>query len=585
LTTKRLAIRGVIFNWFTFVCQIAIVFVTTPILVRELDMDGYGIWTIVMSFTAWYVLADFGLRGATVKFISQYEAEEDYDSINHVIVTTIGTYLVFSCVLMCVASVIAWRFPHFFDTAQQDPTTIRWVVMLSAAAVAINLLGQIFDAVLVAHKRFDLSNLGNLSTQVLQAALMVTALLSGEGLFAMAIIVVFVACVNQLYRYIMARRILPQISLNPKNFDKPMLKQLVHFGGLSAISVMARQGSMPLSNLLVGKILGVTLVPFFSIAGQLAEYGARLATGVAGPLMPVASQLNTLGREKILRRAFTLGTKTLLAMGCIMGIVLVSVGTPLLEHWMPSDLKQSGGLGNAASFALQSYPILCVLVPAYILRMIGMGSRSILMGTHRVKYLGMVGIIDITISMSVGITLLLIWRRPVGMAWGLLIGQIVTGGCLMPVAAARAVGVTLGQFIVQIFWPAFRSILPVALVGYAVWYGNKHTEAYAAASTWQVVLQALGIGLVGALSMFLLAFDQSLRNDILAAFISKKFLNAPLGQFLMKLPVGKQLLVPLLTHTGRGKVPPEESHAEATDDKSTATTEPATTEPAADRGT
>jgi len=550
LTTKRSAIRGVIYNWITYLSQIVIVFYATPIYVRELGLERYGVWTLIMSFTAWYVLADFGLRGAAVKFISQFEAEDNHRAIDQVVVTAIGIYLVFTPILMLVAGAVAWYFPTWFPTETQTDSTVRMVVFVSAGAVAVNLLGQVFDAALMALRRFDLVNIGALGSQVLQATLIVIAVQNGRGLLTMSAIVFGVTCLNQLYRFVMAYKVLKGISLRPSNFCKDLLWKLGCFGGLSSIQIIAREGAMPLGNLFIGKILGVTLVPFFSIGGQLADYGARLATGVAGPLMPVASQLDTLGREKILRRAFTLGTKTLLAMGLIMAIVLISVGYPLIMYWMPDDLKKGG---NIADFAGETYPILCILLPAYVFRMVGLGSRSILMGTNRMYFLGVLGLIEIILTVTVGLGLLRYMDWAGGMALGILVAQFITSGTAIPIATARVVDVSFGKFLQTIIWPAFSSAMPVAAAGCAVWYFNNSGGPLAAQNVYHVIFQALGIGLIGALSMFFLCFDQHLRNDILSSFIGKKFLKSPTGSLLLALPISKQLLTPLLTHTGRGK--------------------------------
>lgn len=565
LTTKRLAIRGVIFNWLTYLSQIAIVFYATPIYVEILGTNLYGAWSVIMAFTAWYLLADFGLRGAATKYIAQFEAEEDHESVNQVIVTTIGIYLVFTSILMVVVSAIAWFSAESFSSSHITPTTIRWIMLLSAGAVAVNLLGQIFEAALMAVKRFELVSLGALLSQILQAALMITALKMEHGLFAMAVIVLFIACITQVYRFVVAKRVLPELSLNPRHFNKQSMWKLTHFGGLSSIQIAARDGAVPASNILIGFALGTVPVAFFSIGAQLAEYGARLATGVAGPLMPVASQLDTLGRDKILRRAFVLGSKTLLAMGLVMGVVFYAIGFILVETWLPDVGDENL---TSTQIAEATYPVVLILVPAFVLRMVGMASRSILMGTNRMGFLGKTGILEIALTMLVGISLLYATGAANGMALGIFAAQVVVSGLLLPVAGARTVGLSLAEYCKLILWPALSSAIPVALAGYAVWYCNNYTEALRAPNKYFVIMQAGCIGVVGAASMFMLCFDQHLRNDILSAFIGKKFLNSPAGKTLMKLPIGKQFLTPLLTHTGRGK--PEPAATQEADSESAA---------------
>ena len=564
MTTKRSAIRGVIFNWIAYLSQIAIIFVATPIYVGQLGLELYGVWSVIMAFTTWYLLADFGLRGAATKYIAQFEAEEDHESVNQVVVTTIGIYLVFTTIMMLIVSCIAWFSAESFSSNQVTPTTIRWIMLLSAAAVAVNLLGQIFEAALIGVRRFALVSLGSLLARLLQAGLMITALLSGNGLYAMSVIVLFVACLTQVYRFVVAKKVLPEFSISPRHFNTDLMWKLTRFGGLSSIQIAARDGATPASNILIGFMLpGTAPVGIFSIGAQLAEYGARLATGVAGPLMPVASQLDTLGRQNILRRAFTLGSKTLLSMGYIMAVVFISIGFILIETWMP-DVGKGNENMTSTEIAEAAYPIVCILVPAFVLRMLGMASRSILMGTNRMTFLGKIGLLEMTLTIGVGLSLLYQTREATGMAWGIFVAQVIVSGLLLPVAGARAVGISFGEYGKMILRPALSSAIPVVAAGYAVWYCNNQTATLRAPNVYFVVLQAMSIGVVGAASMFFVCFDQHLRSDILSSFLGKKFLSSPTGVLLMKLPIGKQVLTPLLTHTGRGKPDPAPDEEDAT---------------------
>ena len=63
MSDKKLAIRGVVFNWLGRASSLVIAFVVTPIIVTNLGNGNYGVWSLLMAFASYYGLMDLGLLG------------------------------------------------------------------------------------------------------------------------------------------------------------------------------------------------------------------------------------------------------------------------------------------------------------------------------------------------------------------------------------------------------------------------------------------------------------------------------------------------------------------------------------------
>src|SRR3990167_1601868 len=111
MSTARLAIRGVVFNWLGRVCAIAIAFVVAPIVIHGLGEEAYGVWVMVMSLSAYYGFSNLGFHAAGVKYISQFEAVDDAESVNQVIVTMLAAYLPLAAIVFVVAVGVAFAAP------------------------------------------------------------------------------------------------------------------------------------------------------------------------------------------------------------------------------------------------------------------------------------------------------------------------------------------------------------------------------------------------------------------------------------------------------------------------------------------
>src|SRR6476620_1806717 len=83
--TSRLATNAV-FSVVAWLLPIAIGFFTTPILVRGLGNESYGLYAAVTGFMAYSF--SFGIGKIAAKYVAEYRASGESDKINPVISAT-----------------------------------------------------------------------------------------------------------------------------------------------------------------------------------------------------------------------------------------------------------------------------------------------------------------------------------------------------------------------------------------------------------------------------------------------------------------------------------------------------------------
>src|SRR2546425_12295303 len=70
--------RSVALNWIALVISIGVAFFLSPFVVHRLGNVAYGLWTLVISMTAYMGLLDLGLRGAVTRFVSKHHALREH---------------------------------------------------------------------------------------------------------------------------------------------------------------------------------------------------------------------------------------------------------------------------------------------------------------------------------------------------------------------------------------------------------------------------------------------------------------------------------------------------------------------------
>lgn len=509
MSIKQLAIRGVAFNWIGRVCSFAIAFVLTPILVHSLGDEGYGLWSIVVSLTSYYALADLGLRGAGVKYIAYYHAKSDWCSVSKVMATSIAIYGILALAVLLLALLTALVFPWCFAIGSEPAGNVRWVVFLTGLSVSLTMFGQVFSASVAALKRFDLANMGSVVAQLVQGGMMVLVLKMGGGLVAMSAVIVVVGLARQCSLFFFSRRLMPGVSFGPAFFDAGMLRPLFRFGLLNVLQTVAQSTAKSAGNLILGLILGPASVTFFDIAQRFVIKLETLGGSVTGVLMPVASSLDALDRRTSLVQGFLLATRSLLVLAVTLATVLICFGKPLIDFWI------------GAGYSGQAYPVLCLVATGMIFQMPSRCTRSVLTGLDQVHLVAQASVLEMTLTIVLGTALTALWGIR-GMAYGILATQIIVAGFLLPWFAWTAMGVPFRLYLQQGIVPGLIAALPstVLTVALAQWL--------AAVSLWDLAARTGVAILLSAMTAWFVCFDCGLRRDILRSF----GLKLPVPRFL-----------------------------------------------------
>lgn len=100
---------GVLWNWAGVALNIAIGFLISPIIVRKLGSERYGIWMLVFSLVEYLWLFDLGFNTAVTQFVAKYRARNEPDQINRVINTGLLYFCAVASLFALATLLVAWR--------------------------------------------------------------------------------------------------------------------------------------------------------------------------------------------------------------------------------------------------------------------------------------------------------------------------------------------------------------------------------------------------------------------------------------------------------------------------------------------
>jgi O-antigen/teichoic acid export membrane protein len=418
--------------------------VLTPFLIAGLGTEGFGIWTVVGSLVWYRDILEFGFAAATPKYVAEYSANGDHAKLRDSIATSFWLLAIPGFVALLLGLGFAAVFPDLFGVSDDLRTASQVLVVIVTVDLALAMPGDAFSGVLAGLQRYDLMNGTFVVVGIGQAIAIAIVLIAGGGLVALGISTVAISGVGQIWRFFLAKRLVPELSLSPRRIDRNFVKP---FAGLS-VWLGITQISMLILNrvdtMIVGAVVGVGAAGIYSVGQKLTTTIGQFSEPVAEVFYPHSSELAAQSDRPGLRQSLVTGTRIQFAVAAPLALVLAILAMPGIEAWVGS------GFDDAAT-------VVAYLAGTVAIWAITNTGIAMLMGTGHAKGPGLIRAGEALLNFALSVTLASIMGLE-GVALATLIAAVVANlGFLLPYVS-RNIGVRLPSLIT----PLLLAHLPAA---------------------------------------------------------------------------------------------------------------------------
>jgi len=485
VTKKRFAVN-VVMNWTATAVNMIVPFFLTPFVVHHLGSTAYGVWILAVSTTSYLGLLDLGLRSAIIRYVSKAHAQSREVESNDVISTALIIRILIALVVACASVVLAFVTPKIFKLPAGLVQAAQITVLMCALGVAINLVSGVFSAVLSALNRFDVLSSITMSQTIFRATGVLLLLLSGRGLISLAyweIVVILSAAIATTF---LVLRIYPPALPRIGWPSRELLRTLWSYSFTTFVFMLAVQIIVNTDSLVIGAVLSVTMVTFFTIGSSLISYAQQVSSAVSTMFVPMASGLEASGRFEDLRRLLIRGTQGMLGLSLPIAIALFFRGETFINLWMGPQYGQI------------SETVLRILTIALFLSMADSTASAIIMamGRHKMMTIWTVG----EALLNLGISVVLAKKLGLyGVAWGTSISMVIIHLAFYPRAVQKELGVPTSTFL----WEGWAKIsLCCVPYGFLCWYTERMWHAQNLLVFFAQITAILPVYGLGILALF-----------------------------------------------------------------------------------
>jgi O-antigen/teichoic acid export membrane protein len=428
---------------------------TVPLVVKGLGEASYGVYSLVTAIVGYFSLIDINVTAGSVKYIAQYSARQDRERISE----TVCFGLLIYAGLGAAGALGLYVGAHWFVTSvfSVPPALVPEAVATIKVAALGFLIGQLqsyLQSVPQSLMRFDIASWIEIVFGTVVPLLTVAVLLLGYGLFEVILLRVVASFVNSLILWRAIRRLLPDLS-----WRRPRAAIRRELLGFSAYSFLSRFASLSYSyadKLIIGALVGVTGLAYFTVASTLANRVLGMTYRLSGVFFPATSALAASGQVERLGRLYLKASRYVVFINASALVLLAVFAEPILRYWMNPEFARNGAVVLAV-MALSQFVDSLTSLPSLVNDGMGHPRTSGMFALTR----ALLGLAVVWAGVA--------WFGIDGAAWGHLLASTVLTAAFLVVVHGRTVPTALSELALRAYLP---SALGVSAIALAAAYGR-----------------------------------------------------------------------------------------------------------------
>jgi len=372
-TKKRLCINGAV-NWAGSLAQMAAVFVVSPILVRGLGDERYGVWALVESVLAYLTLFDLGIGAAVVRYIAKFEGQDQTEELNKTFSASLVLFALAGLGVLAVAALILWPLWPWVPVPSRFRHEAWWQLAILSFNLAVGLPLGVFTAVLDGLQRYVPKALVRIVTLIVRSVALVLVVQQGGGLLQVALAVTVVGLIEHAVLGLLTVIYLPTLRFAPRQVDRATMQSIFKYSFNAFVAMIAGRISFQTDSIVIGSFLPLAQITFFALPARLCEHAKSTLRSITTVLTPYISQLEG-GRDfAAIRRVYIDATRYVLWLIMPVQFGFWFLGASFFELWIGPE------------YAKKCQPILIVLAAPLALTLSQSIAGRILFGIGELKF-------------------------------------------------------------------------------------------------------------------------------------------------------------------------------------------------------
>lgn len=335
--TSRRMLAGTVSTLVGRIFALSLSFFLTPLILRSIGVEAYGLWAISGAAVNYFALLDCGVGSSFVKYLAEFLERREHHNVRQVMTFGFLFYVAFGLVVLPAVRLLG---PHFVSYLRLNPNYMAAANDLLLLAVAYfvisNALG-IFGAFIAAMQRTELVGAIDSCFQIIYGISLIALLRYHYGVYALPYAIFCALGLTAIIRIAFVCRTFGNPWCSPFSFERELLKRVFTFGFWMQINGLTAVINLETDRIILGTFVSVASAGYYELGNKLASLARILPATLIAPLFPAAAALDGRQENDRLNGVYVRGTRYLSLITFVVAGFLIGAGPQILKLWIGRD--------------------------------------------------------------------------------------------------------------------------------------------------------------------------------------------------------------------------------------------------------
>ena len=432
--------------------QVLLNVISVPVLINKMGSEGFGILLFANVLVGYFGILDLGISQGLTKFVAEYSAKRDSETVKSVINTSLSFYfliglIVFSCVLLFVRN----DGITLFNISKSNHDAANIVFLLAGVLALFAWPKLAMEGAFRGIQEFPILNFTIGIGRIISVALAITLAYLKAPLEY--IFLAFNADKMALFfwQYYLLKRRIPFWGFETKSVSTQTFRRIFSFSGWIMLGQIAVILEYQFDQLILAGMVSVAAIATYTVVFFLFSVIQQVSGLAASAVMPAVAETKAHGDHRTVDDFLLYGAKYHNALFVPIVITCYYLAEPFIRLWVGSDYLQFVWLVQASVLFQLLWQSNAFLGQVYT-------------GIGKSKKTGLVAILSGIINVSLSIVLVSYYGLP-----GVILGTLIAGAISVPLIYVYIVPdfeISRASYFRKVFLEAQMPILLVGLCLY-----------------------------------------------------------------------------------------------------------------------
>lgn len=446
---------GVVLQYVQMILNVVISLAFTPIMLRILGQNEYGIYNLASSTIGYLSIISLGLGSSYIRFYSLNKKNGDEKDVAKLNGLYFVVFLAMGIIALFAGGFLTANISWFYNSSysSKEIGIARILMLLLTINLGISFPASVFVSYVTSQERFVFQKLINMGKTVLSPLVSLIFLYSGLGSIGMTIAITSVSILIDIINVCFCFGFL-HMKMAFSNLPWNTLKPIFSFSIFIAINQIIDQINWQTDKIILGKMVNGSAVAIYAVGSSINTMYISISTAISSVFAPRIHQIvNSKKTENEINNELTnlfikVGRIQFLLLSLVLSGFLI-FGKFFIKIWAGADYTES-------------YYVAALLICPATISLIQNIGIEIQRAKNKHQFRSIVYLIMAVLNVGISIFLCYLWGV-IGVVLGTTLSLLLANGLIMNIYYHKKLGINVKKFWNSIFSIALFCFIPIAV--------------------------------------------------------------------------------------------------------------------------